>query len=93
MNEKRAGTVWHPPYQIDVKPFLRAGQNELRVVVGNTAVNEMSGRPLPTYKELEARYGARFSVQDIEHLQPVPSGLMGPVHLIAGAGNKALSSP
>jgi hypothetical protein len=87
VNEKRAGTVWHPPYQIDVKPFLQAGQNELRVVVGNTAINEMSGRPLPDYKELEARYGARFSVQDIEHLQPVPSGLMGPVHLIAGAGN------
>jgi hypothetical protein len=83
VNQRRAGTVWHPPYLLDVTSFLRAGQNELRVVVGNLAINQMSGRPRPNYKELEARYGERFSVQDIEHLQPVPAGLMGPVRLIA----------
>jgi len=83
VNEQRAGTVWYPPYQLDVTSLLRGGQNELRIVVGNLAVNQMSGRPRPNYRELEARYGERFSVQDIEHLKPVPAGLMGPVRLIA----------
>jgi len=83
VNEERAGTVWHPPYGIDVTSFLHAGQNELRVVVGNLAINQMSGGPQPNYKELEARYGKRFSVQDIEHPEPVRAGLTGPVRLIA----------
>jgi hypothetical protein len=83
VNEQRAGTVWHPPYRLDVTSLLRAGQNKLRLVVGNLAINQMCGRPRPDYKELEARYGKRFSVQDLEHLQPVPAGLVGPVRLIA----------
>jgi len=82
VNAQRAGTIWHPPYELDVTPFLHAGENELRIVVGNTAVNEMAGSPLPDRSQLTARYGERFVDQGNELVQPVPSGLMGPIRLI-----------
>ena len=37
----------------------------------------------PDYRELNQRYGERFQPQDMENLQPLPSGLLGPVRLIA----------
>jgi hypothetical protein len=83
VNGQRAGTIWHPPYELDVTPFLHAGENELRIRVGNTAVNEMAGSPLPDRAELTARYGERFVDQGNRLLQPVPSGLTGTIRLIA----------
>ena len=83
VNGQRVGTVWHPPYELDVTPFLRAGENELRIVVGNLAVNEMAGSPLPDRAALTARYGERFEDQGNELIKPVPSGLTGPIRLIA----------
>nr|HEV7953218.1 glycosyl hydrolase [Candidatus Acidoferrales bacterium] len=83
VNGVRAGSVWHPPYSVDVTTYLRAGQNEIRVVVGNTAINELSGRALPDYKLLNSRYGERATPQDMKDLQPLPSGILGRVRLIA----------
>lgn len=83
VNGKRAGSVWHPPYSVDVTKYLRAGQNEIRVVVGNSAINELAGRPLPDYKLLNSRYGERATPQDMKDLQPLPSGILGPVRLVA----------
>jgi hypothetical protein len=82
-NGHRVGAVWHPPYELDVTPFLRAGENELSIVVGNLAVNEMAGRPLPDRSALIARYGERFQDQGNKLVEAVPSGLTGPVRLIA----------
>jgi hypothetical protein len=83
VNDRRAGVIWHPPYELDIRPFLHLGENELRIVVGNTAVNEMAGGPLPNWAELTARYGERFVDQGNKLVQPVPSGLTGPIRLIA----------
>ena len=44
VNGQRAGVVWHPPYTIDVSSLLKAGKNELRIVVGNT--HQFSSRTL-----------------------------------------------
>ncbi|HEY7351748.1 MAG TPA: glycosyl hydrolase, partial [Terriglobales bacterium] len=44
VNGAHAGVVWHPPYRIDVSRFMKAGRNELRIVVGNTAINTLAGR-------------------------------------------------
>jgi hypothetical protein len=74
--------VWHPPYSIAVKRWLRSGTNELKIVVANLAVNEMADAPLPDYKLLDARYGERFTPQGFENLQPVPAGILGPVKLV-----------
>jgi hypothetical protein len=83
VNGQRVGTVWHPPYELNVSRFLRAGENELRIVVGNLAVNEMAGSPLPSRAELTARYGERFQDQGNNLVKAIPSGLMGPIRLIA----------
>ena len=77
VNGRRAGVVWHPPYSVDVTSLLKAGKNELRIVVGNTAINSLAGRALPDYRLLNDRYGERFIPQGMDNLQPLPSGLLG----------------
>jgi hypothetical protein len=83
VNGKRAGSVWHPPYQVEITSLLRAGENSLRVVVANLAINGLAKGPLPDYKALTAKYGERFQAQDMNSVQPQPSGLLSPVRLVA----------
>ena len=83
VNGRRAGSVWRPPYEVEVTSLVHAGDNTLRIVVANTAINELAKGPLPDYKALNAKYGERFQPQDMNNLQPLPSGLLGPVRLVA----------
>jgi hypothetical protein len=83
VNGKPAGSVWCAPYEVEVSGLLHAGENTIRVVVANLAINEMAKGPLWDYKALVAKYGDRFQDQDTANLQPLPSGLLGPVRLIA----------
>jgi alpha-L-rhamnosidase len=83
VNDQRAGSIWSPPYSLDIKPFLKSGNNKIRVVVGNTALNYMAGRKLPDYKLLNLRYGERFQPQDMDKIQVLPSGLTGKIQLIS----------
>ena len=87
VNGKLAGTVWRPPYVLDIAPLLHAGANELKIVVANTAINELAGRTAPDYRLLNLRYGERFTPQDMDHLEPQPSGILGPLRLIPGSNN------
>ncbi|HXE07284.1 MAG TPA: glycosyl hydrolase, partial [Acidobacteriaceae bacterium] len=82
VNGKRAGSLWHPPYELDVTTLLKPGRNRIDVHVANTAINELAGESLPDYRLLWARYGRRFVPQDMDHLKPVPSGLLGKVELL-----------
>jgi hypothetical protein len=90
VNGRRAGTIWHPPYELDITPFIHQGENELRIVVGNTAVNEMAGSPLPNRAELTGRYGERFVDQGNKLVQSLPSGLTGPIRLITRSQQMAV---
>jgi hypothetical protein len=83
INDKRAGAVWCSPYSLDVTGFLKPGANTLRIEVANTAMNYMAGHTLPDYRLLNLRYGERFQAQDMDKIQALPSGLLGPVRLIA----------
>jgi hypothetical protein len=83
INDQRAGAVWCPPYALDVTKFLRPGANKIKIEVGNTAINYMAGHSLPDYRLLNLRYGERFQPQDMDKIQALPSGLLGPVRLIA----------
>jgi len=83
INGRRAGAIWCPPYALDVTEFLKRGENQLRIVVGNLAVNYMAGRSLPNYRLLNLRYTERFQAQDMDKIQPVPAGLLGPIRLIS----------
>jgi hypothetical protein len=83
INDKRAGSVWCPPYALDVSSFLQTGRNKIRIEVANTAMNYMAGHSLPDYKLLNLRFGERFQPQDMDKIQPLPSGLLGPIKLVA----------
>ncbi len=85
VNNKRAGSVWCPPYSLDITGLLKRGENRLKIVVANTALNYMAGRRQPDYKLLNLRYGVRFEAQDMDKVQALPSGLLGPIRLIPAA--------
>ncbi len=81
VNGQRAGSLWHPPYRLDISPFVHTGRNQIEVRVYNTAINLLAGQPPHDYSALYAKYGKRFEPQDMENLQPIPSGLFGPIRL------------
>jgi hypothetical protein len=83
VNGTRAGSVWCPPYVLDVTAWMRPGANTIRLDVANLAINHMAGHALPDYKLLNLRYGTRFDPQDMDKVQPVPAGLLGPIRLVA----------
>ena len=76
VNGKLAGYIWHPPFRVDLTPYVHPDKNELRMVVFNTAINELAGENLPTYRLLRAKYGVEFIPQGMEHLEPLPSGMI-----------------
>jgi hypothetical protein len=82
VNKQRAGSLWHPPYRIDVTGLLHAGENRVEIRVYNTAINMLAGQPPHDYSALYAKYGKRFEPQDMENLRPIPSGLLGPIRLV-----------
>jgi hypothetical protein len=92
VNERLAGSVWRPPYAVEVSRFLRPGENSIRVVVGNLAINRMAGSPRPDYGSLSSQYGRRFEAQDMENLEPLPSGLLGPIRLVASSARLGIIS-
>jgi len=84
VNGRRAGSVWAPPYRIDITDLLRDGANEIRVDVYNTAINRLAeGGHLPDMSELVQRYGLRTRLQDLDGLQPLPSGILSPPRIVA----------
>lgn len=85
VNGRRVGSIWAPPYEIDITRYVRAGSNDLELRVGNLAINTLAGRAAPDYRLLNSRFGERFQPQDMENLQPLPAGLIGtgPITVLA----------
>ncbi len=83
VNGKPAGAVWKAPFEVDVTGLLKPGENSLKIVVANLALNVLAKGPLPDYKELIAKYGDKFQAQDMQSVQVQPSGILGPVKLVA----------
>lgn len=82
VNGKQVGTLWHPPYQIEVGAALQAGTNTIEVHVFNTAMNVLAGNGPHDFSALYAKYGKRFEMQDLNEVAPLPSGLLAPVRLV-----------
>ena len=87
VNGKLAGYVWHPPFRVDLTPFVHPGKNLLRIVVFNTAINELAGETLPDYRLLRAKYGVEFIPQGMDHLEPLPSGMLAAPKLLIERGS------
>jgi hypothetical protein len=84
VNGQHVADLWHPPYETDVTSAVRPGENKLELRIFNTAINELAGQPPRDYTALKARYGDRFQMQDMNNLQPVPSGIRGRVQILYG---------
>lgn len=82
VNGKRAGSVFAPPYRLDLSRWLQEGDNRLRIEVSNTNLNLLAKLGEPDYRVLAAAYGERFQMQDMRNLQPASSGLLGLVKLV-----------
>jgi hypothetical protein len=82
LNGQRAGALWHPPYQLDISRLLKPGQNHIEIHVYNTALNAWSKLPPHNYQPLIEKYGDRFQMQDLDKVQPIPSGILGTIHLV-----------
>jgi hypothetical protein len=82
INGQRAGSLWHPPYRLEVSKLLKPGQNHIEIHVYNTALNAWSKLPPRDYKPLIEKYGDRFQMQDLDKVQPIPSGILGEIHLV-----------
>jgi hypothetical protein len=77
VNDRRAGTIWAPPFRIDVTDLLHDGSNDIRVDVYNTAINQLAeGGRLPDVAAVTERYGQRFRLQDVDNFTPIPSGIL-----------------
>jgi hypothetical protein len=87
INDQRAGSLWCPPYTIDVSGKLKPGENHVRIEVANLALNYMAGIKLPNYDYagVTKQFGNRFQPQNLNLIKPLPSGLLGPVRLVATA--------
>ena len=83
INGEVVGALWHPPYVLDVTNYLKPGKNLIEFRVFNTALNAWSALPPHDYKPLITKYGDRFQMQDLDKVKPIPSGLLGSVHLLS----------
>jgi hypothetical protein len=84
VNGALAGSVWHPPYRVDITKQLQPGRNHFKLLVANLALNTLAGRSAPDYRLLNSRYGERFTPQPgMQNLRPFPAGVLGPVELLA----------
>ena len=86
INGQKVGSLWHPPYRIDISRYVHSGGNKVEVHVYNTAINLLAGQPPRDYTALRAKYGHRFDPQDMNNCEPIPSGLLGTIQLVEERG-------
>jgi hypothetical protein len=80
LNGHDLGCLWSPPYRVDVTDLLHPGPNTLQVKVTDTWVNRLIGDDgLPAGQRLTSTTRSFYSATD----PLIPSGLFGPVTLVA----------
>ncbi|WP_344236168.1 glycosyl hydrolase [Kribbella hippodromi] len=79
LNDVRCGSIWAPPFRVDITAAAKPGINALRIVVHNTAANALSADQhlIDTAAAVTNEFGHRFDLQHIEHAADyVNSGLL-----------------
>ena len=85
LNDTLCGTLWSPPYRIDLTAAARRGANTLRITIHNTAANALSADPhlQPLVDSITTDHGRRFDLQHINHAADhLNSGLLTPPTLL-----------
>ncbi len=83
MNGTFVGTVWAPPYRMDVTSALKPGTNRLEIAVTNEFTNRILGDKLLPESERVLGTAANVRMMFGGPKEPLPSGLLGEVTLIA----------
>ncbi|HEV8271723.1 MAG TPA: glycosyl hydrolase [Chitinophagaceae bacterium] len=73
------GTLWTPPYKLDVTKAIKTGENDIEIAVTNTWHNRLIGDALSSQDEKVTWTTAPFRLKDKPLL---PSGLIGSVKLL-----------
>ncbi|QRQ99844.1 glycosyl hydrolase [Dyadobacter sandarakinus] len=86
VNGKNVGITWKKPYRINITGALKAGSNALQVKVTNTWVNRLIGDAQPGVVD-------KITFTTLPFYQPgsplLPSGLLGPVRVLAATRSPA----
>jgi len=80
VNGKPIGIVWKAPFRVDVTAALKPGPNSVEVKVTNLWVNRLVGDQQPDAAKKYTYTAMQFYRADSPLL---PSGLLGPVELVA----------
>jgi len=86
VDDARSGVVWCPPYVLELGN-LAPGDHTLTVKVSNTLANAIAvdEQTAILVEQVEARYGRRFRMQDLELADAtVSSGLLSVPRLVVG---------
>ncbi|MBX7124267.1 MAG: discoidin domain-containing protein [Cyclobacteriaceae bacterium] len=84
VNGQSAGVQWKAPYRFDVSALLKAGKNQIEILVTNQWTNRMLGdaKAPQGQKVLQSSPGMMDMLFASTGQQPLPSGLLGPVQLM-----------
>ena len=76
VNDQRVGSVWAPPYALDVTGKLKPGANAIRIEAANLAINYMVAHGYPNYnlQGVRKQFGNRFDPQDLNQLRAAAFG-------------------
>jgi hypothetical protein len=72
INNKPVDVIWKKPYRLDVTPYLKTGENEIRIKVVNRWINRLIG---DEYIAIDAKYDASGSKFSIGRLLELPEWL------------------
>ncbi|MCF7668509.1 MAG: discoidin domain-containing protein [Verrucomicrobia bacterium] len=89
LNGNKIGTLWKPPFLIDVSNAAKPGKNRLKIRVANLWPNRIIGDSLLPKTERFTKTNIRKFTGESE---PLISGLLGPVRLITRI-NRTISWP
>ena len=86
LNDEPLGVMWTAPFRVDCTDALRDGSNELVVEVTNNWYNRLAGDArLPESQRITRTNVTTSGGKRWAELDPLPSGLLGPVRLVAVA--------
>ncbi len=82
LNGQPLGTLWKAPFRVEITPAVKAGDNLLEIRVTNLWVNRLIGDQQPDAGRKFTYTAQPFYRADSPLL---PSGLLGPVHIVRTA--------
>jgi hypothetical protein len=85
VNGRSAGILWKPPFRADVTDLLQPGRNELKIEVVNLWANRLAGDATLPVGQRFTRTNITSDGSEAKHKpwSALPSGLFGPVRLLA----------